>query len=556
MKKVFLLFITFFILMVFSCASKPKANDSVPEFTFDEELSDTEDTGAELAEETEEIIEEEPPELVEVIDEPIEEAPVVQEINEEPENVPEIVQEPVEQEPVIEQEPEVVVQAPVEPVRQPPLPPPALLGPAEERSPVTRPANTPRPPAVSLPPTTPGQSSDNKNQDTAVRPSDTARPPLDNGQRTAQGTTPSAAESTDTSADESSPASTPTVFFAKDDPPIPARSNALIPQSDEIVFSRTVRATVGQIVEIPFRGTGWVYLGELASRRGIIYNSRRLDPEGQSFIFKTEEAGTYALKFFRQDFIRDYILNDHVQVIVGEAPQTNGAGWFNPPVDRGRVVALPRWPSPLDEAAIQRGGSGVRPSDAQVSAPNGASQARGSQQGGTRDGTPQNGNVPQANGSPEPLAYVEPAAGRAPRETAAQPPVQGDVAPAQSSQQGGNVSPQTTGALPAQLPAESETDSEKLPLEDALKKAKETFDEGNVAAAIAMLDRYREYYPSGSDELYWLLGQFYEANTPSRDILLSLDYYRRLMNEYPQSNRYNDARRRIAYLERFYINIQ
>jgi hypothetical protein len=37
---------------------------------------------------------------------------------------------------------------------------------------------------------------------------------------------------------------------------------------------------------------------------------------------------------------------------------------------------------------------------------------------------------------------------------------------------------------------------------------------------------------------------------------MSLDYYRRLVREYPQSRRYNDASRRIAYLERFYINIR
>ncbi|MCL2067111.1 MAG: hypothetical protein FWG99_06565 [Treponema sp.] len=47
-----------------------------------------------------------------------------------------------------------------------------------------------------------------------------------------------------------------------------------------------------------------------------------------------------------------------------------------------------------------------------------------------------------------------------------------------------------------------------------------------------MLDQFRLFCPSGSDE----------ANTSSRDILLALDYYRRLVREYPQSGRYNDAR--------------
>jgi hypothetical protein len=290
---------------------------------------------------------------------------------------------------------------------------------------------------------------------------------------------------------------------------------------------------VGQIIEIPFRGTGWVFLGELASRRGIVYDSRRIDPEGQTFLFRAEEAGTYSLKFFKQDFIRDYILNDYVQVIVGEAPVAGGSGWFNPPFDRGRVTAEPRWPSALEEAEIQRrAGAGSPSSGAPVFTP--SAESASSQ-----------GTLPA-------------------RETAAsQPPVSaGDTASAAASplaETDGNLQTGAAGSAQAAAPpadaAASQT-QERLPPDEMLQKAQTSFDDGNVAAAIAILDKFREFYPAGSDELYWLYGQFYEANTPSRDILLSLDYYRRLTSEYPQSRRYNDARRRIAYLERFYINIQ
>jgi outer membrane protein assembly factor BamD (BamD/ComL family) len=76
-----------------------------------------------------------------------------------------------------------------------------------------------------------------------------------------------------------------------------------------------------------------------------------------------------------------------------------------------------------------------------------------------------------------------------------------------------------------------------------------------VAEALGILDQFREQYPSGSDEAWWLYGQFLEANSPSRDIRSALDYYRRLLREYPQSSRYNEARRRISYLERYYFNI-
>ena len=300
--------------------------------------------------------------------------------------------------------------------------------------------------------------------------------------------------------------------------PVP-EAGPRISEDGEINFSRTVRATVGQIVEIPFRGTGWVYLGELASRRGIVYDARRLDSEGQSFLFRTDAEGTYALKFYKQDFIRDFILNDYVQVIVGEAPIVSGSGWFNPPRDRGRVIAEPRWPTSIEEAQLRHdGAAGLSAAVPGVD-------------------THQITALPE---TPAPSGRAVPAA-----DVAGSSTVPAAAAPAAAAPQ---AAADNAGAL-VETPAD-------LPPGSFLQKAKETFDEGRVASAIAILDQFRELYPSGSDEAYWLYGQFYEANSPSRDILLSLDYYRRLVREYPQSSRYNDARRRIAYLERYYINIQ
>jgi hypothetical protein len=344
------------------------------------------------------------------------------------------------------QPPVQTIQPPVQqPPTQPPAQPPALLGSAEERNPLREPQ---------IPPP----------------PRDPLRDALADSAAREQNVTPG--------------------------------QTLVIPGDGGIYFSRVVRATVGQIIEIPFNGSGWVYIGELASRRGVVYNSRRLDSEGQTFIFRAEEAGSYALKFFKQDFIRDYILNDHVQVIVGEAPAGEGTGWFNPPIDRGRVTAQPRWPSAIDEAEMLRSGSIL---------------------GSVSDQPPVNSQPPAT--SQPPVATQPPAAAQPPATS--QPPV-------------------TT-----QPPAASE----RFPPDVLLQRARESFDAGNVAGAVSLLDQYALYY-SETDELYWLYGQFYEANSPSRNILLSLDYYRRLVREYPQSTRYNDARSRIAYLERYYINIQ
>jgi hypothetical protein len=298
--------------------------------------------------------------------------------------------------------------------------------------------------------------------------------------------------------------------------------NVIIP----MVFSRVVRATAGQLVEVPFRGTGWVYLGEAGAQRGIAYDSRRLDPDGQSFSFKTERAGEYALKCYRQDFIRDCILNDYVQVIVGAPHETAGTGWFGPSIDRGRVVAEPRWPSSLEEAQSRRA-----------------------------ENPPIRSEIPAVTEAVQPPAVAPQPSAQSPDQTerpATAAPVQ---PPAQSAAQT-QMAAQTPA--PAQPAASPEAAVELLPdigPNGYMQKAQEEFDAGRIASAINVLDQFFIRYPTGSDEALWLLGQYYEANSPSRNILASLDSYRRLVQEYPQSNRYDAARRRIAYLQRYYINI-
>jgi len=337
-----------------------------------------------------------------------------------------------------------------------------------------------------------------------------------------------------------------------------------VPMNNEIIaHSRTVNAIVGQTIEIPFRGVGWVYLGEASSRRGIDYNSRRSDPEGQSFFFRAEEAGAYSLKFFRQDFIRDYIINDHVQVIVENSnsagSDTVSGGWFQQLSDRGRVVAQPRWPSALNEAQLRSDESVHR--NRAAAAP--SAELTDTNKNKTGSGIPQQkepsastaGNaasqqltqrqVPPQSALPERQSVVEQLAVEQPADAPAAAAVEVKTESAQSA------SPQeTSGAQSADLLGGIATPHE------AAQKAQKLFDDTDAAAAIALLDQFVKLYPSGSDEIYWLYGQFYEANSPSRNILLSLDYYRRLVREYPQSSRFADARRRIAYLERFYINIQ
>ncbi|MDR0558025.1 MAG: hypothetical protein LBG43_09230 [Treponema sp.] len=284
------------------------------------------------------------------------------------------------------------------------------------------------------------------------------------------------------------PLTPPPEPIARRPPPAPARFDA------SPVFSRSVKAVVGQQVEIPFSGSGWVYLGEMNGQKGVAYSSHRLEKEGQSFMFIAEKSGDYALKFYKQDFIRDYTLNDHVQVIVAPAPVAPAASGYAA-INRGAVVAEPRWPSAEQEAAIAEG------------APAGAAQPAAAEQ-----------EAAIAEGA-QPAAAEQPA-----------------------------------GAAPVAVEASANATPDQF-----FKNAQAEFDAKNYAAVVSIVEQFRARYPNGADgddEAWWLYAQACEANGPTKDIKTARYFYQRIVNEYPFSDHHSNARKRISYIDRYYMNIQ
>ena len=304
-------------------------------------------------------------------------------------------------------------------------------------------------------------------------------------------------------------------------PDLPARNPPTLvpaPPPSPGVSSRVVQALAGQTVEIPFRGAGWVYLGEASSKRGMDYASRRLDAEGQTFVFRAVDPGVYELKFYRQDFIRDYIINDVVTVVVGEPPlalPSSPSSRFGPAVDRGVVVAEPRWPVIASRTGPETGPAAPEPQAGSPSPASGAADPSGTA-------------VPDTPGG---------------ASVAARAPVEAGGAVAVGDAESAAAEPSLL--LPRDTAAE-----------EYMRRAREEYQGGRYPQAMAILDQFLERFPLGSDEAWWLYAQICEKQGPSRNIRLALDYYRRLTAEYPQSSHYREARRRIAYLERYYINIQ
>jgi hypothetical protein len=189
---------------------------------------------------------------------------------------------------------------------------------------------------------------------------------------------------------------------------------------------------LGETVEVPLPGSGWVYLGEASERKGLPYQRRRVSADGQVFVFRPETAGSYRLTFKKQDLLRGTDTDAVIEVAVVS------------PADTEKPAS--KEPAPLLASAL------VPPSGAEF--------------------VPGEGDTPV---EPPPTAPVD-----------EDPPV-----------------------------------------------------------TAAMID----------DAVLWNRGRELEAPGANRDMKGALAAYKALMRDYPQSEYYAGSQKRVAYIERFFVNI-
>jgi hypothetical protein len=77
-----------------------------------------------------------------------------------------------------------------------------------------------------------------------------------------------------------------------------------------------------------------------------------------------------------------------------------------------------------------------------------------------------------------------------------------------------------------------------------------------VPGTLAALDRLLVLAPDGSDEALVLYGRALEKNGPQKDIKRAYSFYKKLRDEYPESQFWDEAAARCSYIERRYFDIR
>ncbi len=92
--------------------------------------------------------------------------------------------------------------------------------------------------------------------------------------------------------------------------------------------------------------------------------------------------------------------------------------------------------------------------------------------------------------------------------------------------------------------------------EDILDQAEEAFNEERFEDSIALLDEYTSLGVDEIDRALFLYGKNYESNSDVKNVRLSAASYEKIVDSFPDSVYWDEATKRLIYLERFYINIR
>ncbi|TVR59191.1 MAG: hypothetical protein EA426_08790 [Spirochaetaceae bacterium] len=273
------------------------------------------------------------------------------------------------------------------------------------------------------------------------------------------------------------------------------REGATMPVDVAQSDRRDIETGVMTEVNVVFPGFGWVYAGAESGGTGRVefLRSERTD-DGTVFVFRMTEAGRYTLSFQRQDLARGEFVDEAIAVTARE-----------------------------DQTVV----------DAE-----GTSLARDRSAGETTE--TEEPAVPTIDSqSPDDL----------PRSTAAGPSVDPRIVFDNAL---------VDGDADRAVAAVRDIPIEMVGGADVVRLARLLDQSGDVGGAIEFYELALSREPLGTDmaEILFALGSLYERESDRRSIRRSHGYYERVVTEYPFSRLRDAARRRAAYLERYFLTVR
>ncbi len=299
--------------------------------------------------------------------------------------------------------------------------------------------------------------------------------------------------------------------------------------------SRSTTLKTGQYLDIAYPGTGWIYLGEMDGSSLLRYEKREIGDGDTFFTLQARKTGTAILHFYKSDALAGNYIDDYLSVSISGTSRN------------GEHVEAPTYADIVPP----------RPSFQQSTAVAQALQERAGEEKETPSGSIQ--YIPSQDSQETDNSFVSQAESGKSEDDKSATVIQTNSSSA--------VSENTATTAKASSQASSETtetdrennkkeDTSNLSEKEILDLAQKAYEAKNYTESLSYLEDFFDKAVSLTDEGLYLKGKVLETPSSSRNIKEALSSYKAIVNNYPESDFWDDASKRISYIERIYFDIR
>ena len=323
---------------------------------------------------------------------------------------------------------------------------------------------------------------------------------------------------------------------------IPADTEAGIPP---ISPSRSVTIKGGQYLDIVYPGTGWIYLGEMDGSSILRYEKREIGDGDTFFTLQAKNAGgTALLHFYKSDVLAGSYIDDYLSVTVSGT--SRNAEHVTAPFYADIVPPRPSFTESTAVAASQQEKAAkATASDQTANTPKNQDDSSSSAQI-----TYVQLEESTGSGEDDKAATVIQTSGGA---TSSSPVASSTSSPATTATSA--TSAKRSGSKTDEA-ASNKQDTSALSEEEILALARSSYEAKDYALSLSYLDDFFDKATTVTDVGLYLKGRILEAPSASRNIKAALASYKEIVSNYPESDLWDDASRRISYIERIYFDIR
>ena len=266
-------------------------------------------------------------------------------------------------------------------------------------------------------------------------------------------------------------------------------------EPEQIVPSRKVTINTNETLTLTYPGYGWIYLGSESENNNLVSTGRKVENEETVYTLTAKRAGTQLQHFYKVDTITGNFIDDWIEVEVLD--------------NKGSVYTIVKAP---DYAEI----------------------------------VPERPETPAVASSKKNISTAE--------------ILEKEVKPTEKRSYENYVpEPEVVNTTVTEtiIPEPSVNDyKENLSADDLLLKAQSLFNEKQFVESQKYVNNFLEIATNRRDEGLFLQGQILEQDGVTKNIKESIVSYTNLIENFPESDLWDAANKRIIYLNRFYIQIR